>query len=232
MNQEVLRIENLKKTFVVGGEYIDVLKDINISVNRKEMVGIFGKSGSGKSTLMNMITGIDKPTQGGVWVNKEPIHHYSEAAMAKMRGQRFGIVFQFFQLLPVLTVLENIVLPMDFCKKYDKGERYGRATGLLKKLGIQEQAYKYPSALSGGQQQRVAIARALANDPDIIIADEPTGNLDSKTSAEIFDIFSQQANEGKTVLFVTHDLSLKNRFTRNIIISDGKIAKESEVSGK
>lgn len=223
MTKTVLTIKDLYKSFSSDAGIIEVLKDINLDVQKGELLGIFGKSGSGKSTLMNMVTGIDRPTKGEVWIKDIAINNCSESRIADIRGKNIGIVFQFFQLLPMLTVIENVVLPMDFCNAYSKSERRHRAMNLLKKLGIEDQAYKYPNSISGGQQQRAAIARALANDPEILIADEPTGNLDSKTASNIFDIFKQQAAEGKTVLIVTHDESLKNEFSRHIVISDGKI---------
>ncbi|HEX2974948.1 MAG TPA: ABC transporter ATP-binding protein [Bacteroidales bacterium] len=216
-------MKDVVKSFQSGTGTIEILKNITINIEKGEFVGVFGKSGSGKSTMLNMLTGIDKPTRGEVWIKTSPIHKYSESEMALLRGESIGIVFQFFQLLPMLTVLENVLLPMDFCKKIKKSERRERAMLLLRKLGIEEQAHKYPTAISGGQQQRAAIARALANDPDIIIADEPTGNLDSVTSREIFDIFRKLAATGKTIVIVTHDNSIRDEFSRVIQISDGKI---------
>ncbi|NLL07026.1 MAG: ABC transporter ATP-binding protein [Clostridiaceae bacterium] len=223
MGESILKLKNVNKIFETDAGEVQVLKNINMTIDKGELIGVFGKSGSGKSTLMNMITGIDRPTDGEVWINSEPIHKYGESKMAVWRGSNVGIVFQFFQLLPMLTVLENIILPMDFCNKYSKKDRRERALLMLKKLEVEEQAHKYPTALSGGQQQRVAIARALANEPSIIVADEPTGNLDSKTSKVIFNVFKQQAKEGKTVIIVTHDNSLKDEFTKNYVISDGQI---------
>lgn len=218
-----IQLNGVHKSFTTDTGVLPVLKNIQIEIAEGDLVGIFGKSGSGKSTLMNMLTGIDRPTEGEIWIKEQPIHTFSESELALYRGNTIGIVFQFFQLLPMLTVLENIIMPMDFCKKFPNAERKERAMDLLKKLEIEDQANKYPTAISGGQQQRTAIARALANDPDIIIADEPTGNLDSVTSSVIFDVFKRQTKEGKTVIIVTHDNSLKDEFSTCFHMCDGRI---------
>ena len=218
-----IHLKAVHKSFPTDTGLIPVLRSIEFDIEEGSLIGIFGKSGSGKSTLMNMLTGIDRPTEGEVWIKNQPIHQMTETEMALFRGHNIGIVFQFFQLLPMLTVLENIILPMDFCNKFARAERKARAMDLLDKMQIADQAHKFPTALSGGQQQRAAIARALANDPSIIIADEPTGNLDSITSSIIFDIFKQQTQNGKTVIIITHDNSLKNEFSRCFTMSDGKI---------
>lgn len=199
------------------------LKGIDLQVDRGEFVAVVGKSGSGKSTLINMITGIDRPTDGEVIIKNHPIHKLSEGKMAEWRGRHMGIVFQFFQLLPTLTIIENIMLPMDFCQMYDVKERHDRALHLLEQVEMAEQAYKLPSAVSGGQQQRAAIARALANDPPIIVADEPTGNLDSNTADAVFHLFEELVNDGKTILMVTHDNDLADRVKRTLTIADGEI---------
>jgi putative ABC transport system ATP-binding protein len=187
---------------------------------------LFGKSGSGKTTLLNMITGIDRPCNGEVWVNDTALHEMSEGQMARWRGRNMGIVFQFFQLLPMLSVYENLLLAMDFAGKIPASERKARALYLLGLVGLEEHAYKLPAALSGGQQQRVAIARALANDPPVLIADEPTGNLDSKTAESVFELFHELAAQGKTIIIVTHDSSLAKRTHRTALIADGEIANE------
>jgi ABC-type lipoprotein export system ATPase subunit len=189
-------------------------------------VAVIGKSGSGKSTLINMITGIDRPTSGEVLVNGTPVHTLSEGQLAVWRGRTIGVVFQFFQLLPTLTLAENIMLPMDFCGLYTPRERYARAMRLLEQMDMAAHANKLPSAISGGQQQRVAIARALANDPPILVADEPTGNLDSKTAESVFRMFEQLVDQGKTILMVTHDQDLAKRVTRTVIIADGEVIDE------
>jgi len=187
---------------------------------------VIGKSGSGKSTLLNMITGIDRPTTGEVFVNGTAVHELNENRMARWRGKNLGIVFQFFQLLPTISVVENIMLPMDFCRTYPMREREKRALELLDMVELADHAYKLPTALSGGQQQRVAIARALANDPPIIIADEPTGNLDSKTAEAVFALFNELVKQGKTIIIVTHDSSLAKRAHRTALIADGEIVNE------
>ena len=208
-----------------AGEFL-ALKDIKLSVGNGEFVGVIGKSGSGKSTLINMITGIDRPTKGEVHVAGTPIHTLGEGQMAQWRGRNLGIVFQFFQLLPMLTVIENVMLPMDFCQLYSQRQRRERALHVLDLVDVAEHAHKLPSQLSGGEQQRVAIARALANDPPIIVADEPTGNLDSKTSEKVFQLFEELVASGKTILMVTHDGDQAKRVKRTIIIADGEIIEE------
>jgi len=189
-------------------------------------VAVIGKSGSGKSTLINMITGIDRPSSGEVLVGDTAVHKLTEDGMAKWRGRNLGIVFQFFQLLPTLSVAENIMLPMDFCNLYSLKEREERAMTLLKMVELDDQAHKLPAALSGGQQQRVAIARALANDPPVVIADEPTGNLDSKMADAVFSLFEDLVSKGKTVVMVTHDSSLAKRASRTILLADGEVVNE------
>ena len=196
-------------------------------VDTHEFVAVIGKSGSGKSTLINMITGIDRPSSGEVFVGDTAVHTLSEGKMAVWRGKHVGVIFQFFQLLPTLTLIENVMLPMDFCNTYPAGERRDRAILLLDQVGMAEQAHKLPSAVSGGQQQRVAIARAMANDPPIIVADEPTGNLDSKTATQVFDLFNLLVQNGKTILMVTHDQDLARRVTRAVIVADGEIKTDS-----
>jgi ABC-type lipoprotein export system ATPase subunit len=207
------------------GDY-HALKSIDLQINPGEFVSIIGKSGSGKSTLLNMITGIDRPSSGEVYVNGQAVHGLNENRMARWRGKNLGIVFQFFQLLPTISVVENIMLPMDFCRTYPMREREKRALELLEMVELQDHAYKLPTALSGGQQQRVAIARALANDPPVIIADEPTGNLDSKTAESVFAMFNQLVAQGKTIIIVTHDSGLAKQTHRTALIVDGEIVNE------
>jgi putative ABC transport system ATP-binding protein len=211
-----------------GGKFI-ALKDINIQINGGEFVAVVGRSGSGKSTLINLITGIDHPTSGEVIVASTPVHQLNQEKLAAWRGRNVGIVFQFFQLLPTLTVAENIVLPMDFCNTFPPRERRERALALLEKVGIVEQADKLPADLSGGQQQRAAIARALANDPPILVADEPTGNLDSQTSDAVIQLFADLAAEGKTVVMVTHEPDLSRYIMRSISLSDGLVVTDRGV---
>ncbi|HEX2991875.1 MAG TPA: ATP-binding cassette domain-containing protein [Anaerolineales bacterium] len=207
------------------GDY-HALKTVDLQIQAGEFVSIIGKSGSGKSTLLNMITGIDRPTSGEVFVNGTGVHALNENRMARWRGKNLGIVFQFFQLLPTISVIENIMLPMDFCRTYPMREREKRALSLLEMVELADHAYKLPTALSGGQQQRVAIARALANDPPVVIADEPTGNLDSKTADSVFELFTNLVAQGKTIIIVTHDSALAKRTHRTALIADGEIVNE------
>jgi ABC-type lipoprotein export system ATPase subunit len=224
--QAIVDLRNVNKSYKTAvGDY-PALKNINLQIHAGEFVSIIGKSGSGKSTLLNMITGIDHPTNGEVFINGTAVHKMGEDKMARWRGNNLGIVFQFFQLLPVISVIENIMLPMDFCRKYPVGERRDRAMKLLELVELTEHAHKLPMALSGGQQQRVAIARALANDPPLIIADEPTGNLDSKTAESIFALFNNLVAQGKTIIIVTHDSGLAKRTHRTALIADGEIVNE------
>ena len=224
----LIEMNGVSKAYeVAAGEFL-ALKEVNMRVNEGEFVAVVGKSGSGKSTLINMITGIDNPTSGEVFVASTPVHALNQEQLAVWRGKNVGIVFQFFQLLPTLTVAENVVLPMDFCNVYSPRERRERAIALLNKVGIAEQADKLPAALSGGEQQRAAIARALANDPPLLAADEPTGNLDSHTSEAIMQLFADLAKEGKTVVMVTHERDLSRYFTRSITLSDGCIVSNVE----
>mgnify|MGYP002713069275 CR=1 FL=1 len=199
------------------------LQNVNLQVAPGEFAAVIGKSGSGKSTLINMITGIDQPSLGEIYVAGAPLHTFTQSEIARWRGRNLGVVFQFFQLIPTLTLVENIMLPMEFCRLYSRKERYARAMDLLQMVGIEDQAKKFPSAISGGQQQRVAIARSLANDPSILVADEPTGNLDTKTADAIFKIFSDFTAQGKTLLMVTHDRDLASRVNRVVFIADGDI---------
>jgi putative ABC transport system ATP-binding protein len=206
------------------------LKGIDLHINTGEFVAIVGKSGSGKTTLINMITGLDRPTDGEILVGGEQVEKLGENQLAIWRGRNIGVVFQFFQLLPTLTTLENVMLPMDFCATPAFGERRDRALELLRLMEIEEQANKLPAKLSGGQQQRVAISRALATDPPILAADEPTGNLDSKTAAAVFSLFERLTSLGKTILMVTHDPDLARRAGRQLHIADGVIV--NDVNGK
>ncbi|MGZ9235281.1 MAG: ABC transporter ATP-binding protein [Anaerolineales bacterium] len=208
-----------------AGDY-HALKSIDLCICGGEFVSIIGKSGSGKSTLLNMITGIDRPTTGAVYVNVTAIHELNENQLAGWRGDNMGIIFQFFQLLPALNLKQNVILPMDLAGKYRPRERRERAEHLLELVGLEEHMHKLPSMVSGGQQQRAAMARALANDPPILIADEPTGNLDSKTAATVFELFNQLVAEGKTVIIVTHDSSLARHAHRTALIADGEIVNE------
>lgn len=219
----LIDLNGVKKAYKTDAGLFMALKGIDLHVNAGEYVAIVGKSGSGKTTLINMITGLDRPTEGEILVEGERVESLSENQLAIWRGRTIGVVFQFFQLLPTLTALENVMLPMDFCATPAITERRDRAHELLRLMEIEEQADKLPAKLSGGQQQRVAIARALATDPPILAADEPTGNLDSKTSEAVFSLFERLTQLGKTILVVTHDVDLARRASRQLHIADGLI---------
>ncbi len=219
----LIDLRQIVKTYQTPAGPFTALKNIDLQVNAGEFVAVIGKSGSGKSTLINMITGIDRPTLGEVIVGGNPIHDLNEDQIAIWRGLNLGVIFQFFQLLPTLTVLENVMLPMELRQTFPQSERKERALHLLEQVDLADQANKFPSAISGGQQQRVAIARALANDPDVIVGDEPTGSLDSKTADSIFQLFESFVSQGKTILLVTHDRELAGRIPRVVFIADGEI---------
>ena len=230
-NNRLVQIIDLVKSFPVGGGEVTILKGLSFDVKQGEFVSIVGPSGNGKSTLLNMITGIDRPTAGQVIVTGLEINKMSENQLAAWRGKHVGIVFQFFQMLPALSLLQNIILPMDFAKKYSPRERRERAMHLLEIVGLEDQAHKLPSMVSGGQQQRAAIARPLANVPDLIVADEPPGNLDTRNAGAIFDLFLKLIDQGKTLLMVTHDKELSRRVPRVVEIIDGKITRDEFVGG-
>jgi len=219
----IIDLRQVVKTFNTAAGSFTALKGVDLQVNAGEIVTAIGKSGSGKTTLNNMITGIDRPTSGKVVVCGTPVHTLNEGSVAEWRGRTIGIIFQFFQLIPTLTVLENMTLPMDFCNTYPRQERRERAMALLEQVEVADQAGKFPSALSGGQQQRVAIARAMANDPPILIADEPTGNLDTQTAEAITQLFVELVAQGKTLLMVTHDQDLTRFANRTLMVADGQI---------
>ena len=223
----VVQIKDVVKSFPVGDEEVTILKGISFMVNQGEFVSIVGPSGNGKSTLLNMITGIDRPSSGEMNVTGMPVHKMSENELAIWRGESVGIIFQFFQMLPALSLAQNVVLPMELAGKYTRGERRARAMELLELVGLADQAQKLPGMVSGGQQQRAAIARALANDPPLLVGDEPTGNLDSKTANEVFELFLKLVESGKTMLMVTHDKELATRMPRTIEIANGLIASDN-----
>jgi len=225
-NPLMVDLRSVQKYYTTAAGDYHALKGINLQIFAGEFVSIIGKSGSGKSTLLNMITGIDRPSTGEVWVNGTAVHDMSENQMAIWRGGSLGILFQFFQLLPSLTLLQNVILPMDLGNKYAPRERRKRAEHLLDIVGLAEHQHKLPSMISGGQQQRAALARALANDPPLLVADEPTGNLDSKTAETVFALFNELVGQGKTVIIVTHDSSLAKRSNRTALIADGEIVNE------
>jgi ABC-type lipoprotein export system ATPase subunit len=225
-NSSMIDLRSVDKYYQSAAGDYHALKSIDLCICSGEFVSIIGKSGSGKSTLLNMITGIDRPTSGEVYVNGTGIHELSENQLAAWRSDNLGIIFQFFQLLPALNLQQNVILPMDLAGKYRPRERRERAEHLLEIVGLADHMQKLPSMVSGGQQQRAAMARALANDPPILIADEPTGNLDSKTAATVFALFNQLVAEGKTVIIVTHDSGLARHAHRTALIADGEIVNE------
>jgi ABC-type lipoprotein export system ATPase subunit len=218
-------LSDLVKIYHTPAGDVPALKGISLQVAPGEFVAVIGKSGAGKSTLVNMISGIDRPDEGEIVIAGTRVHTLNEDQRARWRGLNLGIVFQFFQLLPSVNLIKNVTMPMDFRNRFAPRERRERALHLLDQVGIAEHAYKTPAEISGGQQQRVAIARALANDPPILVADEPTGNLDSRTAGEILDLFSHLVEQGKTLLIATHDKSIAARADRRIEIADGQIQK-------
>jgi putative ABC transport system ATP-binding protein len=222
-NRNLIELRQVVKTYPSAAGNFTALQGIDLTISAGEFLTVVGKSGSGKSTLLNLVAGIDRPTSGDIRVGDEIVNTLSEDQIALWRGRNVGVVFQFFQLLPTLTILENVLLPMDFCNIIPAGQRTQRATDLLEQVGIADQAYKLPAALSGGQQQRAAIARALANDPPILVADEPTGNLDSKTAIAVFELFQGLVQSGKTVLVVTHERDLERWGARLVKLADGAI---------
>jgi len=222
----VISLHGLTKVYETPVGPFSALRGIDLEIGAGEFVAVVGKSGSGKSTLINMFTGIDHPTDGEIVVDGVCVREMNEGQMAEWRGRTMGIVFQFFQLLPALTLIENVMLPMDLVRSYRASERRDRAKHLLEQVGLIDDADKFPAAVSGGQQQRAAIARALANDPLIIVADEPTGNLDPVAAEAIFSLFESSARAGKTILMVTHDDELAARVPRTVILADGLIVDE------
>jgi len=219
----IVRVKDVVKRFTVGESEVTILKGISFDITPGEFVAIVGPSGNGKSTLLNMITGIDHPSDGEVIVTGQSVHTMTENELAVWRGAHLGIIFQFFQLLPALSLVKNVMLPMDLVKTVPRRARHERAMMLLDIVGLADQADKLPSPVSGGQQQRAAIARALANDPPLLVADEPTGNLDSTTAEEVFRLFLDLVAQGKTMIMVTHSRSLADRGSRVIEIRDGLI---------
>ena len=220
----LIELKEVKKIYHTPAGHFTALNGVTLSIGEGEFVSIVGKSGSGKTTLINLVTGIDDPTSGEVYVGDTPVHTLKESDKASWRGSNIGIVFQFFQLLPTLTVLENVMLPMGLINRFPVSEHTDRAMALLELVDLTEYAHQLPSMLSGGLQQKAAIARALANDPPIIATDEPTGNLDSKSAESVMVLFENLVQQGKTILMVTHDPDLAKRATRIIEIVDGKIA--------
>ena len=222
-SQPLIELRNVVKTYNSLAGSVTALQGIDLQVHTGEFLIVSGKSGSGKTTLVNMVTGMDRSTSGEIWVDGAPLHQFSAEKAAQLRGNTMGVVFQSFELLPTLTVLQNVMLPMDFARRYSLREMRERAMKLLEQVDIPEHAKKLPTALSGGQQQRLAIARAMANDPAILVADEPTGSLDSGTANAVIDLFADLAQRGHTVLLVTHDKDVAKRGSRIITLADGAI---------
>lgn len=227
-----IKLDQVAKLYQSSAGAFVALQQIDLQVMSGEFIAVVGKSGSGKSTLINMITGIDRPTTGQVLVAGVAVNELNESQVATWRGRTVGVIFQFFQLLPTLTALENVMLPMDFCNVIPYRQRGRRARHLLEQVGMADQAHKLPTALSGGQQQRVAIARALANNPPLLVADEPTGNLDSQTADTVFQLFEALVAAGKTILVVTHDHELAMRMKRIVTIADGKVVEDRTLGKK
>jgi putative ABC transport system ATP-binding protein len=226
--QPLIRLRGVIKTYKTAAGDFTALKGLDLDVSSGEFIGILGKSGAGKTTLVNVISGVDHVTSGEIWVGNVAVHQLKENQAAQWRGRNLGVVFQSFQLMPTLSVLDNVLLPVDFAGKFRPLSSPNRAMELLREVELEEHALKAPSLISGGQQQRVAIARALANDPPVIVADEPTGRLDSVTADTIFEIFEGLAAQGKTILMVTHDASFARRFSRVVWIADGQFVDEPQ----
>ena len=226
IREPLIELEGVVKIYRTGKLEYPALRGVDLTIDGGQMVAVVGPSGSGKTTIMNMITGIDRPTAGSVVVDGQQIDELSEEQLAVWRGGNVGIVFQFFQLLPTLTAVENAMLPLDFARKGSKRARFETARHNLELVGLGDKLHHLPAELSGGEQQRVAIARALAPDPKLIIGDEPTGNLDTQTAADMFELLERLNDEGKTVLYVTHDLELAARAGRVVTIRDGLVVGE------
>jgi putative ABC transport system ATP-binding protein len=224
----LIELRDVTKVYNSLAGSVTALNGIDLQIFQGEFLVVTGKSGSGKTTLVNMLTGLDRSTSGEIWVNGEPLHEFGPEKAAKLRGKTMGVVFQSFELLPTLTVLQNVMLPMDFAWRYPRWEQRKRALNLLEQVDIADHAKKLPTALSGGQQQRLSIARAMANDPAILVADEPTGSLDSATATAVIDIFEGLVQQGRTVFMVTHDRDIARRGSRTITLSDGGIVKTKE----
>jgi putative ABC transport system ATP-binding protein len=223
----LITLKHVQKKYNTPAGKIEALKDICIQVEPGEFLGVIGKSGAGKSTMINMITGVDNLTDGEIWINDVAVHQLNQNQMALWRGKNIGVIYQSFELLPQISILDNVILPIDFCGSFQKRQAKQKAMELLEKMQIAEHAFKKPTMISGGQQQRVVIARALINNPPIIVADEPTGSLDSKTGETVIKLFEELIAGGKTILMVTHDKSYQSRFTRVMQIADGIITQEN-----
>ncbi len=225
---DYIQLKNVTRIYYSPAGNVQALDQVNMSITQGTFVGVFGKSGAGKSTLVNVLTGVDSLTEGELWIDGFPLHHTSQEKITRWRGKNVGVVYQSFELLNQINILDNVMLPLDLNGNYARGSSAKRALQLLRHLEIEEHAYKSPAAISGGQRQRVAIARALINNPPIIVADEPTGSLDSQTSMVIYKIFKQIVKSGKTVLMVTHDRQLLPMFDHIYLLVDGMIKKEAK----
>jgi putative ABC transport system ATP-binding protein len=228
--EPVIEVSEVVKTYPLPAGEVVAVDHLSLAIAKGEFVAIVGRSGSGKTTLLNLIAGIDRPTSGTVRAAGAELALLSESELAGWRGENVGLVFQFFQLLPTLTVIENVMLPMDFAKKIPVGERRARARQLLERVGVADQADKVPATLSGGQQQRAAIARALANDPPLLLADEPTGNLDSATAAAVLELFADLNADGQTIVVVTHERDIRAIVGREVALTDGRIVTDERAS--
>jgi len=220
----LIELRDVTRSYPTAAGTFTALADVSLTIGQGDFVVVVGQSGSGKSTLLGMLSGIDRPTRGEVFVAGTPLHTLPEKAMSAWRGSAVGIVFQFFQLLPTLTAAENVMLPMDFCDRWPARERRERAMSLLERLSVADQADKLPATMSGGQQQRVAVARALANAPTVLLADEPTGNLDSRTSHALLALLADLVREGQTLVMVTHERSAQQFASRTITLTDGRVS--------
>jgi putative ABC transport system ATP-binding protein len=225
-HQAIIQLRQVVKDYTTPSGSFRALTDINFDVQQGEFLAVVGKSGSGKTTLINMISGVDSLTSGEVLIGGQDIHQLKEHDLAQWRGENLGIIYQSFFLLPGLNLIDNVMLPMDFCGKFKPIVSKEKAIQLLNDVGLEKHIYKHPSEISGGQQQRVAIARALANDPQVILADEPTGRLDTKTAEHVFEIFNRMIEQGKTIVMVTHDQSLASKVQRTITIQDGEVSED------
>ena len=223
-------VRGVTKTYPGAAGGFTALSGVDLTIERGELAVVVGASGSGKSTLLGLLAGIDRPTRGEVRVGGTAVHALSERGLSRWRGRSVGIVFQFFQLLPTLTAAENVMLPMDFCGAWPARERRGRALALLERLGVADQADKLPATLSGGQQQRVAVARALANEPELLLADEPTGNLDSRSSEALLELFAGLVEDGRTLVMVTHERAAARYASRTVLLEDGRVAADERRS--
>jgi putative ABC transport system ATP-binding protein len=227
-----IQVSDVVKTYPLAAGEVVAVDHLSLDIAQGEFIAVVGRSGSGKTTLLNLLAGIDRPTSGTVWAAGAELGRLSESGLAAWRGRNVGLVFQFFQLLPTLTVAENVMLPMDFAKQVPTGQRRDRAQQLLDQVGVRDQADKLPATLSGGQQQRAAIARALANDPPLLLADEPTGNLDSATADAVLALFAGLNTEGRTIVVVTHERDIRSIVGREVALQDGRIVTDQRASAE